>query len=300
MSAQITEIKKKISSVKNTKKITKAMQLEASSKMKQFQNRAISSREFAWSLLDILSMNINLSESQNLFTEKRTEGKILFIIYTSDKGLCGGLNTRLLKTLFGSKLWTETKKEDRLLMTIGKKSTEFANYNKIPVEKSFISLSEKITPLEVIKIVDQIFEYWISGEVKEVHMIAPHYKNTLIFYPVMKTYLPFSSSMISEHIDIEKLDVKSEDLERSVGLQTIYEPDQNTFEENLIQQIIQSLFLQSFLELKAAEYSSRMISMQNATDAAGEMIDELTLVFNKERQAAITQEIAEIIGGSIN
>ena len=133
-----------------------------------------------------------------------------------------------------------------------------------------------------------------------VYMIAPHFKNSLVFYPVIKQYFPFTKEMIAEHLNVEEIEEKKELKKQDLSDKTIYfEPSEEKFKETLTKYIIESLFFQSFLELKANEYSSRMIAMQNATDAAGEMIDKLTLQLNKARQAAITQQIAEIVGGSM-
>lgn len=296
MSGQILEIKKKIHGIKNTRKITKAMQLVAASKMRQFQKRAVHARGFVWDLLKVLYSNLS-EESQSLYTEKRESGKTLFVLYTSDKGLCGGLNTKLINGLFRSKKWTDLKEEERALITIGKKAQNFANNNKIPVTKHFTGIPEKLSNLDAIKVVDAIFELWQKeGELKEVIFIAPHYKNSFTFYPVVKTFLPFSQEAVKGIL--AESDEELTDSE-SLNQFMIYSPDQETVLDRLYEQIIQALFIESFLQLKASEYSSRMIAMQNATDAADKITANLTLVYNKARQQAITQEIAELIGASM-
>jgi len=304
MSGGLIEIKKRIRATKNTRKITSAMQLVAASKMRVFQKKAVHSRTYAWELLHALKANLK-EVADSPLTEKREEGKVLFLLYTSDKGLCGALNARILKTLMNSALWINTPAEDRLLVTIGKKSFDFATYRNIPVEKSFKAINEKLTILEGIEILDTIVDYFVRGIVKEVHMVAPHYKNSLIYYPVVKTYLPFSDDMIDQHIRAleyaEGLKKSQEEPDEVLHHDSslIFEPTKERFLEVLIEQIVYSIFMQSFFELKAAEYSSRMVAMQNATDAAGDIIDRLTLRFNKARQANITQEIAEIVSGSM-
>ncbi len=301
MPGGLNEIKKKISATKNTRKITKAMQLVAASKMKVFQRKAVSSREFAWDMLEVLRNNLDDQIQTNLM-QKRETGKTVFVLYTSDKGLCGALNTRILKTLFSSNKWNNTSESDRLLFTVGKKSYDYATFRNIPVEKSFKAINEKITAHDALQIVAKIIEYWNKHDVKEVVMIAPHYKNSLVYYPVMKTYLPFSEDMVHQHVHALKTaegeDVPAEEVFTHEPF-IEYEPSQERFTEVLVEQIVTTLFMQSFLELKASEYSSRMIAMQNATDAAGDMIHKYSLQYNKARQAAITQEIAEIVGGSM-
>lgn len=306
MPGGLIEIKKRIRATKNTRKITSAMQLVAASKMRVFQKKAISSRTYAWELLHALKSNLK-EVAHSPLTQKREEGKVLFLLYTSDKGLCGALNTRILKTLMSSNLWNNTPAEDRLLVTIGKKSYDFATYRNIPVEKAFKPMNEKLTLMEGVGILDTVVGYFVRGEVKEIHMVAPHYKNSLVYYPVVKTYLPFSEDMIDQHVraleHAEGIMIRDE-LEEEEDVANdetphVFEPTKERFLEVLIEQIVYSIFMQSFFELKAAEYSSRMVAMQSATDAAGDIIDRLTLRYNKARQAAITQEIAEIVAGSM-
>lgn len=294
MAGGLLEIRKKIAGVKNTRKITKAMQLVAASKMRQFQKRAVSTRNYVWDLLKILENNIHV---QSQYSEIRTEGKILFVLYTSDKGLCGPLNTKLINGLFRSEMWMNTPKEERLLITIGKKSYDFARNNSIPVAAHFLGAPEKMNNLDAINIVEKILEFWRNRSAKKIIFIAPHYKNSFTFYPVLKTFLPFSSEMIETNIGhavISKAPVS----DAPKGDYMSFQPSQKTVVERLHEQIIQSLFIQSFLELKASEYSSRMMAMQSATDSADRISNELSLIYNKARQQAITQEIAELVGAS--
>ena len=128
--ASLLEIRKKIGGIKNTKKITKAMQLVATSKMKMFQRKAVSTRNYVWDLLSTLESNID-PDIESVYLEKRSAGKTLFVLYTSDKGLCGALNTNMIKTLLRSEKWKSTPVSERLLITIGKKAYEFARINKI-------------------------------------------------------------------------------------------------------------------------------------------------------------------------
>ncbi len=320
MSGSLLEVKKKIIGVKNTRKITKAMQLVAASKMRQFQKKALTARNYTIDLYETLKQNLT-AESKSIYSAIRPNGKTLFVIYTSDKGLCGPLNTKLLNTLVRSKKWIETPEEKRLLIAIGKKSANFAKSNNIPVEQSFVGLPEKFTTLDILKMIDPILTLWRKKGLKEVIFIAPHYKNSFTFYPVMKTFLPFSEEGIKKIIGISKGEVVEEDSKIHSNDEEIEETEETEIEsdedvsyqrdymlfspskkhvvKSLYEQIIESMFIQSFLELKAAEYSSRMIAMQNATDAADRIVHDLNLTYNKARQQAITQEIAELIGASM-
>lgn len=332
MSGSLLEVRKKIAGVQNTSKITKAMQLVAASKMRQFQKRAVNARNYTWDLFEILQNTLTaIEEDQTIYTEKKPTGKTLFVLYTSDKGLCGGLNNKLINALFKSHRWTSLTPEDRLLVTIGKKSCSYAQSNKIPILKDFVGLPEKITDLEIIKIIETILNFWKFGaqaenrkmeeefgpdnlelieqddistldidpenQIKEVIFIAPHYKSSFVFYPVMKTFLPLSQHTITTNLHVSAEDKK--DIPKTENESMLYEPAEKTVIQRLHEFIVQGMFIQAFMELKASEYSSRMIAMQNATDAANRIMGELRLSYNKARQQTITQEIAELVGASM-
>lgn len=291
MSGSLLEIRKKIGGVKNTKKITKAMQLVAASKMRQFQKRAVTTRKYVWDLLKVLENNIAV---KTVFSEERSKGPVLFVLYTSDKGLCGPLNNKLINGLFRAEAWTSLKNEEKLLITIGKKGNDFARNNGFAITKYFAGIPEKLSSLDAIALVDKILEYWRENKCKKIIFLSPHYKNSFTFYPVLKTYLPFSKDMIVSNLHLREHAAA----DKGNNDYMIYDPSKTFVIEKLQEQIIQALFIQSFLELKASEYSSRMMAMQSATDSADRIINELSLSYNKARQQAITQEIAELVGAS--
>lgn len=288
--ASLLEIKKQIQGVKNTKKITKAMQLVAASKMKTFQKKAVGARDFVENLLEALDSTVNTG-IETIYSQAPKTGKVLFVLYTSDKGLCGALNGKQIKALVNSSEWKTLGNDGRLLITVGKKATEFAKNNGIPVLKSFVGLPEGMSNFESLSVVDQILEVWRGGDIKEVKFIAPYYKNSFTFYPQVKTFLPFSREMVESNLS-EKVETKKK------NDFMIFNSEAEDLTAKLHELIVQGLFVQSFLELKASEYSSRMMAMKNATDAADKKKDELSLKYNKARQQAITQEIAELMGGS--
>lgn len=292
MSGALLEIRKRVSSVRNTRKITKAMQLMAATKMRQFQKRAVSTREYVWELMGMLEGNLS---GESLYTEKREKGKTLFVLYTSDKGLCGPLNNKLINALFRSEEWNKLPAEERMLISLGKKGNDFARSRGISVHKAYTGIPEKMTTIEALKLTDKLLELWRSGEVKQVVLAAPHYKNSITFYPVLKTFLPLSREMILSNIGPDE---HARRHHRSANAQTIFAPSVARVTERLQEQVVISLFLGAFLELKASEYSSRMLAMQNATDSADKVINELSRQYNKARQQAITAEIAELVGAS--
>lgn len=284
--ASLIEVRNKIASVKNTQKITQAMQLVAASRMKGFQRKAVSIRTYTEHLLALLHKHMSTIE-QLPYAERRTEGKELFLLITSDKGLCGAMNNRLVKTLFRSELWNETGASNRLLVTVGRKAYDAANANGVRVEKNFQALPEDLDAVSALEIVDAVMGYWTRREVKRVHLIAPHYVNPFTFETPIRTYLPFNADLLNSH----GLEIPEEPEPTPVE-----EPGEERLAEQLGSALAHMLFTRAFFELKATEYSSRMVAMKNATEAAGELAKSLTLDYNKARQAKITQELAEISG----
>lgn len=290
----LIEIKKKIGSVQNTRKITNAMELVAASRMKQFQRKALGTRAYTGGLLSTLSRNI-ASFQETSYGEQRKEGRVLFVLLTSDKGLCGSLNNQLLRTLWKSERWNALSPDERWLITIGRKSFEAATYAGIEPVERMEGLSEQMDALKALPIIDKILQYWERKEVKEIIFISPHYVNPFVFHPTIKTYLPLTSEMLQTHLEWQP-SLQEQHGEAPIDL---HEPSQERMSEVLANQLIEMLFIQAFYELKATEYSSRMVAMKNATEAADEMVRSLTLSYNKARQTAITQQLAELTGGAL-
>lgn len=274
------------------KKITKAMQLVAASKMKGFQARAVSSRRFTQELISLYEGSFTAG-STSKFTQSPQGKKVLFILYTSDKGLCGGLNTQLTKALLNNEQWKTLGLENRDLITIGKKARDFAYHQEIPVNEAFVGIREQFETHDLLPLIGSIVNLWETGAYQQVNIIAPHYKNSFTFYPVVKTLLPFSDEMIASFLGKEALEAERSAvvLDETV---TFLEPSHKAIHDRLERMMLVSLVSQSLYELKASEYSSRMIAMQNATDAATKIVDQKTLEYNKIRQQVITQQISEI------
>jgi F-type H+-transporting ATPase subunit gamma len=255
--------------------------------MKGFQRKALSSRSFAKGLLELLVKNdSHLSEGP--YAIHRDQGSVLFILVTSDKGLCGALNARLVRELFQSEAWNALAPDQRLLLTIGRKSREAAQAQGIAPIKSFEGVREELDVLNALSIIEEIIGFWDRGECREVRLVAPEYVNPFVFHTRMKEYLPLRKGMLESH-GLSFSPVAAHEV-------TIHEPTPERVAEALGAHIVQALFLHAFYELKACEYSSRMVAMKNASDAAGELGRTLTIEYNKARQAKITQELAEISG----
>lgn len=292
----LIEIKNQIKSTKNTRKITKAMQLVAASKMKRFQKVAESSKAYSRGLLDTLSLTHRSIADTSFGSANEGADKELFVLLTSDKGLCGAMNAKLIRTLFKGDAWNDLADDKRTLITVGRKSTESARAQGRPADKSFTGTPEQMQPMDAIEIVDDILEYWDSGAYKKVHLISPWYVNAFTFHAKQNTFLPLTEEVLNQQLqDPETGEMWVREYEADAAY---FEPDRDTVAAELALQIVQSLFIESFYQLKATEYSSRMVAMKKATEAADDQIKLLTAKFNKARQAAITRQLAELAAAS--
>ncbi|HBU27546.1 TPA: ATP synthase F1 subunit gamma [Candidatus Uhrbacteria bacterium] len=287
----LIDIRKRIAATKSTKKITKAMQLVAASKMKTFQRKFLSVRRYSESLLEALRLcDVLLTET--VFAEKRENGSTLFVLLTSDKGLCGAMNTKLIRTVFRSQEWQQLAADQRELMTIGRKAVEAARGMGLTPVESFSGLTETLSPLDALQVIQQIMSRWESGEVRRVILISPEYVNPFIFHIRLREYLPLTPECIRASLHQRR---GTEQVGESQSLEaSFFEPSQETVVQSIAENVVQSLFIEAFYELKATEYSSRMVAMKKATEAADDRIKALTNVYNKARQGAITQELSEL------
>jgi F-type H+-transporting ATPase subunit gamma len=281
-------IKNQIQSTKNTRKITKAMQLVAASKMKKFQVIAEHSALFARNLMKVLDQT-----KQTIADTPygKSEGdKELFILLTSDKGLCGAMNARLSKKLFTSQAWTQLDAENRRIVTVGRKSLEAAKREGLKPAASFVNVTEDMGPLEVMEIVNEIVTLFETDNIGRVHLVSPWYINAFTFEVQVKQMLPLTEDVVKHYAQTE---TKLSEVDAAY-----FEPTREEVAEEIALQLIQSLFVEAFYQLKATEYSSRMVAMKQATEAADDQIGILTSKFNKLRQSAITRELAELAAAS--
>lgn len=284
----LLEIRNQIDATKGTKKITKAMQLVAASKMKSFQKTAESVNEYTFKLLNAVLLSGG-SMKETPFGEVRDSGKMLFVLMTSDKGLCGAMNNRLIRKTFRSNLWKNTPESERLLITVGRKSAEAARIAGYETVAEFAGLKDKLETFDALEVIDAILTQWKTGEVKKVVLIAPEYVNPFVFNIRKRDYLPLTPESV-----VSLLGDGDESFEDVSTEAAFFEPSQEAAVLALAQQVVESLFLEAFFELKATEYSSRMVAMKQATEAADDKIKELTNAFNKARQRSITRQLSEL------
>jgi len=291
------EIKQRIKSVKNTKKITKAMELVAASKMKRAISKAVSSRLYAnysWDLLTSLSERLDEVNSPFFVGNKKiTDEKSLFILVTSNGGLCGAYNSQIIKKLISSIKGINTKNFD--IITVGKKGDNAMRRTGSNVVASFLEIPDNSALSDLMPLSKMIIDEYKKTKYSKVYIAYTDFVSALTQKAHVKQILPIKKEDLKEVIEGLENDKKIEIKENKVPY--IFEGDMNTIVESLAEKLVRMQIYHMILESSASEQSSRMMAMKNASEAAGEMIDDLTLALNKARQAGITQEISEISAG---
>ena len=278
------EIKGKIGSIKNTQKITSAMEMVAASKMKKAQERMASGRPYAQNMLKVIGhiANGNL-EYRHPYLEEREVKRVGYIVISTDRGLCGGLNTNEFKLVPQDvKKWREQGVEVDFA-ALGSKACSFFNRFGGKLLAAESGLGDKPSVSDVVGVVRVMLKAYDEGQIDRVFLVFNDFVNTMTQKPVINQLLPLP---------------KSEDEEYQHRWDYIYEPDPKEILEALMVRYIESQVYQGVVENAASEQAARMVAMKAATDNAGNLIDELQLVYNKARQAAITQEISEIVSGA--
>ena len=279
------EIKGQISSIKNTQKITKAMEMVAASKMKKAQGRMAAARPYAGMIKNVVGHLASAHpEYKHPFLVKRDSVKrVGLIIISSDRGLCGGLNTNLFKqALRQIKKWNENSIEVDVC-TIGSKAEKYFKKLDVNLVAQVSQLGDSPEINDVIGSIKIMLDSYMDGNIDELHLAENKFINTMSQEPGITHLLPTEPNQedgLSHHWDY------------------IYEPDSKSVIDNLLIRYIESLVYQGIVENVACEMSARMVAMKSASDNASDLIGELQLIYNKARQASITQELSEIVAGA--
>lgn len=282
--ASANELRKQIGSIKNTQKITSAMEMVAASRMKKTQEQMARGRPYADHIRSVIGHVANASpEYRHSFMREREVKRVGYIVVTTDRGLCGGLNVNLLKQVVQDlKTQSEAGVEYDLCLIGNKGAQFFRSYGgNVVAASSHVSETPQISDLiGSIKVMLDAFD---EGKIDKIYLANNVFVNTMTQTPTIRQLVP--------------LDPEDDDNMRH-HWDYIYEPDARQLIEGLITRFIESQVYQAVVENVACEQAAKMIAMKNATENAGELIDELEIVMNNARQAAITQELAEIVGGA--
>jgi len=283
--AAAKEIRTKIASVKNTQKITKAMEMVAASKMRKAQERMLAARPYASKIHNVIRhVGQAHPEYHHTYLTGREEIKrIGLIIVSTDRGLCGGLNSNLFReVLRRMKEWNNQDIELDLVI-IGAKAVGFFNRIGGNIVGQATHLGDEPSVESLIGTVKIMLDAFTEAKIDQLYLVSNNFINSMTQTPVIEQLLPVKPS---------------EEEELKHHWDYIYEPEAKEVLDQLMQRYIESLVYKGVIENIASEQSARMVAMKSASDNAGKLIDELQLIYNKARQAAITQELSEIVGGA--
>ncbi len=275
--AQIREIRKRIKSIGSTQKVTHAMELVAAAKMRKAQSSALAGRPYITNLDEIMRQIRQKSEeiSHKLMETKHADQQIIILV-TSDRGLAGGLNINLFREILRSQIANVT------YITVGKKAAVFAAKTGQTILASF--QSEEKEPFNLARAITKVStDSYLASEVSKVSILYPHFESTVKQPPKWVQILPIEFEQNQTQEKVESLPT------------LLFEPNVSQILENILPHFVLTRVYQILLEAKASEHSARMVAMKNATDAAGDLIDDLTLTYNQARQEAITKELLDII-----
>jgi len=278
------EIRTKIGSIKNTQKITSAMQMVAASKMRKAQEKMHAARPYADKIRHVIShIAAAHSEYQHPYLSEREVKRVGIIVISSDRGLCGGLNVNLFKETMRKMEALNNDSIESDLCTIGSKGASFFRRFKNGLVAEVGHLGDQPSLSDLIGTVKVMLDAFADGTIDQIFISYNRFVNTMTQEPTVEQLVPI---------------VRSEEKELQHYWDYLYEPESKSVLDGLMKRYIESLVYQGVVENNASEQAARMIAMKSATDNAGDLINELQLIYNKARQAAITQEISEIVGGA--
>lgn len=278
------EIRSKIASIKNTQKITSAMEMVAASKMRKAQDRMQLGKPYAHRIRSVIGHIANSSpEYRHAYFDTRPVKRVGYIVVSTDRGLCGGLNVNAFKAAVVSmKAWHQRNVEIDLCL-IGARATTFFNSYGGNVIATVRNIGDAPAVADVVGVVKVMLDKFDGHEIDQLQIVSNSFINTMTQRPVIEQLLPLLPS-------------EEEDLKHHWDY--LYEPEAKELLDGLLDRYIESQVYQAVVENNACEQAARMIAMKSATDNAGDLIDGLQLVYNKARQAAITQELSEIVSGA--
>ncbi|MCH8553443.1 MAG: F0F1 ATP synthase subunit gamma [Natronospirillum sp.] len=281
------EIRSKIGSIKNTQKITSAMEMVAASKTRKAQDRMKATKPYADRMRTVIGHVANADTDYDYthpYLEQREVQRVGYIVVSTDRGLCGGLNVNMFKAALKSVLEWKGQNVEIEVCAIGKKGVGFFRKSGIPVVGATSGLGDRPEVKDIIGTAQIMLDKYAAGEVDRIYLVGNEFVNTMVQVPRVEQLLPL---------------VPGDDTtKRSNVWDYIYEPNARELLDKMFDRYIEALVYQAVVENLACEQSARMMAMKNATDNAGSLMEELELAYNKARQAAITQELGEIVSGA--
>jgi F-type H+-transporting ATPase subunit gamma len=294
--ATTRDIKRRIDSVRNTRKITRAMELVASAKLRRAQEAIEALRPYASAMRRLMAQAARQAggvKGLTLLEERPAEGKAIVVAITGDRGLAGAFNVNIVRQAYqvAQDLADEGFSEVEYV-TVGKKGTGTITFRRLPIDRSFQGFSTEPTYADAEQVTEHVVQQFEAEELNRVVIVYNTFKSVLEQRVTTEQLLPIERSVVIEE---EEDDDDEHELGRGLAL---FEPDPEDFLKTLLPTYLDTTIYRALLESAAAELAARRTAMRNATDNAGELIDDLTLAMNRARQAAITQEILEVVAGA--
>lgn len=276
--ATLAEIRRRIASVKNTQQITRAMQAVAASKLRRVQARAEAARPYADRMADVLvEVAGRVTSYQHPFLTERPVKKRLLILVSSDRGLAGGLNVNAFRVALGY-----IRQGDTALDTIGRKGRDYFRRLGVPILAEVSQIGDRPELKDILPAITVARDEYLEGKVDEVALLYTHFASVSRLEPTVKVLIP----------------VRVPERKEGLRIDYLYEPEAEEVLAQLLPRYVEAQVYAAVLDNLASFYAAQMVAMRNATDNAGELIEDLTLLRNKVRQATITKELSEIVGGA--
>lgn len=282
--ANLRDLRRRIKSIQKTKQVTKAMKAVSAAKMRRAQEHVLAARPFALRVRDVLGRVGSASvDVQHPLLAVREPKKVAYVVFTADRGLCGGFNSNIIR-----KASEEINKHQEVsLVVVGRKARQFFRRRGRQIDRDYIGIGESADLGFARELSAFLAEKYIAEEYDEVYLVYSEFVNALVQRPLVEKLLP-----------VEPPESKEEGASAGTKVEYIFEPNVESMLERLLPMYVENSIYQCLLENKAGEHSARMAAMDNATKNADDMISSLTLSLNRARQAAITKEISEIVGGA--
>ena len=279
------EIKTKIKSVQNTRKVTRALEMVSASKIRKAQERMKASRPYARAMKQVIGhlAQANSEYRHPYLVERANVKRVGYIVVSSDRGLAGGLNNNLFRRMLAEFRQWQQQGVEVDVVTIGQKASVFFRRIKVGMLASVTHIGDVPHVEQLVGVIKVMLDHYSNGSVDKVFLAYNDFVNTMTQQASVHSLLPLPPA--DEFVSAHNWDY-------------LYEPDAETVMEHVLTRYVESLVYQAALENLASEHAARMVAMKSASDNATKLIDNLTLVYNKARQAAITQEISEIVGGA--
>jgi len=281
----LRDLRRRIKSIKSTQQITKAMKAVSAAKMRRAQEQVLSARPYARRMKDVLGrVGTAAGGVKHPLLEVREPRKVAYVLITADRGLCGGFNANLIRRTIQE---INNLNAEVSLICVGRKGRDYFRRRGYNIVQQYVGLGETIKVSQAREIARYLMEKYSAGEFDVVYLIYSEFINVLVQRPKVVKLLP-----------VEPPEEQENGRDKPARVEYIFEPSAESVLSELLPMYVENMVFHGLLESKASEHSARMTAMDNATKNAGEMIDKLTLSMNRARQAAITKEISEIVGGA--